>query len=136
MARPKGTTGVKQLTVEDRQRVRTLYFDGQKLQSQIRQITSYTKAQIRHTVRSDSAAIGARPGRPPVLSLEQTEELVAFVRASKENRRMSFLKLSVVLFDGAFGIWAIKNTLYRLGYRRRAARKKPPITETNRLKRL
>ena len=49
---------------------------------------------------------------------------------------MTFLQLSMALFNGIFGMWAIKNTLYRLGFRRRVARKKPPITETNRKKRL
>jgi len=42
----------------------------------------------------------------------------------------------MALFNGIFGMWAIKNTFYRLGFRRRVARKKPLITETNRKKRL
>jgi hypothetical protein len=33
-------------------------------------------------------------------------------------------------------MWAIKRALYRLGFRRRVARKKPPITEANRVARL
>jgi transposase len=42
----------------------------------------------------------------------------------------------MVLFAGVFGMWTIKKTLYRLGFRRQVARRKPPITEETRQKRL
>ena len=49
---------------------------------------------------------------------------------------MGFLELSMVLFAKTYGMWLIKHVLYRLGFRRRVARKKPPITEKNRKLRL
>ena len=62
--------------------------------------------------------------------------MVEFVCASKKNRRMSFLELSATLFNAVFGVWAIKHTLWRLGFRRRIARQKPPLSEKNRTLRL
>jgi len=46
---------------------------------------------------------------------------------------MGFLELSTIVFSGAFSVWVSKHTLYRLGFRRRVARKKPPITERTRI---
>jgi hypothetical protein len=59
-----------------------------------------------------------------------------YVCSSREGRRSTFLQLSAVLFGAVFSVWAIKNALYRLGFRRRVARKKPPISEKNRRLRL
>ena len=67
---------------------------------------------------------------------EQEQDLVEFVCLSKKNRRMGFLHLSMTLFSGVFGMWVIKNCLYRLGFCRRVVHKKPPISEKNRQKRL
>lgn len=132
----KGCTGRSQLTTEERTRVRTLYFDGQFKIAKIQQITGYTRSQIRYTIAAEDAAVKPRSGRPTILSQAEEDELLGFICASKENRRMSFLQLSQSLFQKRFGMWAIKNTLYRLGFRRRVARKKPPISEINRQKRL
>ncbi|KAK3394427.1 hypothetical protein B0H63DRAFT_45502 [Podospora didyma] len=75
MPRPVGTTGRKQLTVEDRQLVRTLFFEEKKSQAQIRNITKFSEHQIRHAIRAKSAAIGARPGRPKkVKTFEQEQQ--------------------------------------------------------------
>jgi hypothetical protein len=131
MARPKGSTGTKQLTTEERQRVRTLYFDGYLSQALIKERTGYTAAQIRTAIRADSATAGRSTGRPRVMTPEQEEELVSYVCTSKKTRRMGFLELSMVLFNGIFGMWLIKHALYRLGFYRRVARRKPPLSEKN-----
>jgi transposase-like protein len=136
MARPQGSTGRRQLTTAERQRIRTLYFDANFTKAKIASITGATADQIRYTIRQESATVAPRSGRPKALTPEQESDLVEFVCATKKNRRMTFLQLSCVLFAGVFGMWAIKNTLYRLGFRRRVARKKPPISEENRVKRL
>ena len=134
MARPRGSTGVKQLTPYEYHRVRTLFFDGKFNRSEIHTITGYTKDQIRHAIRNPEPK--KRTGRPRLLSSEQEQELVEFVCASKKNRRISFLELSLVLFSAVFGVWAIKHALYRLGFRRRIARQKPPLSKKNRIARL
>ncbi|KAI1756123.1 hypothetical protein F4782DRAFT_321182 [Xylaria castorea] len=61
--RPKGIH-TKHLTVLDRFRVRTLYYDACLSKERIRQITGYSPGQIRTAVRARSAAVGKRPGRP------------------------------------------------------------------------
>jgi len=78
MARPKGSTGTRQLTVEERQRVRTLYYDAKLPRIEIKTITGYTTAQINHAIRSESAAIQPRSGRPRVMTPEQEQELIDF----------------------------------------------------------
>lgn len=49
---------------------------------------------------------------------------------------MRFLDLSMALFAGRFSWVTIRNALHCHGFRRRVARKKPPITEVNRKRRL
>ncbi|KAI8945548.1 hypothetical protein F4801DRAFT_568037 [Xylaria longipes] len=61
--RPKGIH-TKHLTVLDRFRVRTLYYDACLSKERIRQITGYSPGQIRTAVRARSASVGKRPGRP------------------------------------------------------------------------
>lgn len=63
--RPRGAS-IRQLTTEDRTRVRTLYFDGGHTKSEIAQITSFSPSQIRHAIRNPKVA--PRSGRPTVLS--------------------------------------------------------------------
>ena len=94
-----------------------------------------TFAQIRYACLSVKATPTKRSGRPPVLTQAQIEELVEFVCASIQNRRMSFQKLAEVL---DFGIkkQAIRSALLREGFHRRLAMRKPPISEKNRQLRL
>ncbi|KAK4033348.1 hypothetical protein C8A01DRAFT_19683, partial [Parachaetomium inaequale] len=133
MARPQGSSGTKQLTTEQRQRVRTLYFDAALSQADIHRITGYTKAQIRTAIRAHDATAGRSTGRPRSLTPAQEEELVQYVTSSKKTRRMGLLELSTIIFAGVYGLWVIKHALYRLGFRRYVARKKPPITERTRI---
>lgn len=70
------------------------------------------------------------------MSYKQEEELVEYVRGSRDTRQKTYLELSLALFEGQFSKWVIKRALYRQGFRRRVARQKPPISETNRVKRL
>jgi hypothetical protein len=102
----------KQLTADQRKQVRTLYFDSGNLYAAIQRITGYTKAQVGHAVRAVSATVLPRSGRPRTITPEQEEELIAFVCASKRNRRMCFLELSMCLFNAVFGMATIRNCLY------------------------
>ena len=136
MARPKGSSGTRQLTEKQRDRIRTLYYDGNHSRAEIKSITGFTSSQIRHTIQSESAIVQPRSGRPRLMTLEQEEELIEFVCASKRNRRMGFLQLSMTLFDQAFGESVIRKCLYRYRFRRRISCRKPPISEKNRQDRL
>ncbi|KAK8086072.1 transposable element tc1 transposase [Apiospora phragmitis] len=108
--------GTKHLTNDDRQRIRTLYFEGNKTKAEIHDIAVFSIDQIKTAIKAPSSNVAKRSGRARVLSREQEKELVSFVTSSKEGRRASFLQLSVILFQSLFG--------------------KPPISETNRQKRL
>ncbi|KAK4189233.1 hypothetical protein QBC35DRAFT_345788, partial [Podospora australis] len=103
-------------------RVRTLYFDVHQSQGQISKTTGYSKAQVKRATATEETDEPSKRGRKRSLTKDQEDKLVEFVTASKANRRMGFFQLSVVLFAGIFGVCAIKNTLYRLGFRRRVAR--------------
>jgi hypothetical protein len=47
MARPRGSTGTKQLSIEEQQHIRTLYYDaGMKLNA-ITRVTGYSRSQIK-----------------------------------------------------------------------------------------
>ena len=94
----------------------------------IRQITYTLKESTRATPKKKS-------GRPPILAQAQVEELVEFVCASKQNRRMSFTQLAEAL---DFGVKkdTIRSTLLGEGFYRRLAMRKPPISEKNRQLRL
>ncbi|KAK8038141.1 transposable element tc1 transposase [Apiospora phragmitis] len=127
--------GTKHLTNDDRQRIRTLYSEGNKTKAEIHDITGFSIDQIKIAIKAPSSNVAKRSGRPRVLSREQ-EELVSFVTSSKEGRRASFFQLSVILFQSLFGVYVIRSTLRRLGFKRYTARRKPPISETNRQKRL
>lgn len=135
MVRPTGST-TKHLNEADRQRIRTLYTDAKFTQAQIVELTGFTKDQVRTAVRASSAAIAPRSGRPRVMTSQQEEALVEYVTSSKDGRRASFLLLSTTLFSSQFGAYAIRAALRRLGFYRRVARRKPPISEANRIKRL
>lgn len=124
-----------QLKTGDRERIWILYYDARLSPAQIENITGFTKRQIRYTIQH-GVNTAPRSGRPRVMTAEQDQELVEFVCRSRKARRMSFLELSTVVFNGAYGMWAIKNSLYRLGFRRRVARNKPPISERTRQTRL
>jgi len=60
----------KHLSTEERQRVRTLYFDARMSRAQIQEATGYSKYQIRNTLRSEDAKVKPRSGRPKKLSEE------------------------------------------------------------------
>lgn len=112
---------------EDRKRIYILYHDACMTKVQIKQRTGYTDNQIRTAIRDPT--LKPRSGRPPFLNADQHKELDTFFTASKANRFMTFLELSMCLFGGIFGVYSIRSALRRLGFSRRIARRKPPIDE-------
>lgn len=109
----------KHLTEAQRAEIRTLSFTAGLSNAQIAGRTGYGIGQIRRAIRD--AVPGVRTGRPPALSTEQQQELVEFVTGSKKNRSMSYLELSTILFDNAYGESCIRATLRRLGFLRYVA---------------
>lgn len=113
----------KHLTEAQRAELRTLSFTAGLSNSQITDRTGYGIGQIRRAIRD--AVPGVRTGRPPALSTEQQQELVEFVTGAKKNRSMSYLELSTVLFDSAYGESCIRATLRRQGFLRYVASQCP-----------
>lgn len=124
----------KHLSEAQRAEIRTLYFTAGLSKPKIAILTSYSIGQVKRAIKEPIPKL--RSGRPPIITQEQQGELIEFITSSKKNRRMSFLELSTKLFDGAFGEYAIRSTLRRLGYRRYVAYRKPPISDKNRQLRL
>ncbi|RYP48075.1 hypothetical protein DL768_005997 [Monosporascus sp. mg162] len=135
MPRPKGVQ-TRQLREDERQRCRTLYYDALFSISEISRITSFSADQIKTAVRTKDAKPAPRSGRPPVLDGKLLYALELFVTASKVHRFITYLKVSISFMDGMYGLYTIRSSLRRLGFRRRFARKKPPINEDIRMLRL
>ena len=57
MARPKGSSGTRQLTEKQRDRIRTLYYNGNHSRAEIKSITGFIPSQIRYTIQSESAVV-------------------------------------------------------------------------------
>lgn len=83
--RPRGSTGRKQLTTEQRQRIRTLYFDAHFSQARIASITGASPDQVRYSIRAESATVAPRSGRPPNSTPAQQAERVETVSASEKD---------------------------------------------------
>ncbi|POR37246.1 Uncharacterized protein TPAR_02558 [Tolypocladium paradoxum] len=103
-------------------------------QSAIATRTGLTLSQVQYAA-SHPASPKKRSGRRPTLTEAQVEDLIEFITASKEGRRMPYCKLPQAL-GFAVGEYCIRHTLRKLGYRRCVAWPKPPISEKNRLLRL
>lgn len=75
-------------------------------------------------------------GHPPALNAEQRQQLVDYVCASRENRRMNYEELAKEFCYWQVGWKAIKAALDKEGFHSRWAMRKPPISEKNRKLRL
>ena len=121
-----------QLTRDERLRIQTLYQADWKIDAiyaQLRpHIQNLSLRQIEYTCRFTHPTPQKRSGRPPLLTNEQANELITFIRTSKITRRLSHLQL--VLHFG-WGVEAVKGCLERAGYERYIARTKPPLSEAN-----
>lgn len=141
MPRPKGHR-TRQLSIEDRRTIRTLYYDGGLPPNEIRSRLQnrYTNDQIRYSIRADQDAPRfSDRGRDSYLTDEQTQRLVNYVIGSKIGRRASWLELSlfsISIIGIQVGFYCIRSTLRRLGFKRYIARRKPPLNDRQRALRL
>ena len=83
------------LTRDQRRDIQLLRSLGWKYKD-IERFTKATPSQV-YTAYTIRATPTKRPGRPPLLTQAQIEELIEFVYASKENRRMSYNQLTKTL---------------------------------------
>ena len=124
----------KHLTEEEKKNVYDLFHHFNRTKNEIVAATSFSSYQVRRAILPPT--IKQKPGRRPLLSDDEEQELITFVTASKQHRRMTYSYLVKEVFDGRFGKWAIRSAFVRNGFKRYVATKKPFISETNRQKRL
>ena len=78
-----------------------------------------------------------KAGRPLKLNKNEVDQVVEFVTSSKQTCRMTYLQIAEHFWpDGEVGSNSVKAALYRRGYRRRVALRKPPLSEKNKKDRL
>jgi Transposase len=70
-----------------------------------------------------------------MLSQEEIDHIIYWVCATPRNRRTAWAKIPIVL-ELNVSFYAIRTALRNAGFARRVARRKPPISETNRQRRL
>lgn len=75
-------------------------------------------------------------GRPSQLNSTQIQQLIEYVTSSTYFRRQSYLALSQEFVHWNVGEYVIRAALRKNGFQRYVARRKPPISEVNRLKRI
>lgn len=125
------------ISSEDCIRVNTLRKHTNKTIEQIAQDLGLSWNQVQRVCARQSERPSVRTGRTPVLSSQQIDQLVAFVRSSYEARRMSYLDLSLDPFrEWNIGEKCIQRALNSRGYFRRRARSKPILSDINKTKRI
>ncbi len=76
-----------------------------------------------------------KSGRPATITIAMRQELINFVSASARNRLMPYKAIPEAI-GWNVSESQIRRALQKVGYHRRMARMKPPISETNRVARL
>ena len=120
------TTPKKQhLTRDQRRDIRTLKSSGMTHQQIVEHFlfvfcTVITIHQVSYACLTDHATPQKRSGKPPILSSEQTAQLIAFVISSRLARQMTYLALSLY-FKWNVGMYAIRGALQRAGFKRYVA---------------
>lgn len=116
------------LTRDERIRIRTLRDVGWSYQAIVDKY-GFTHSGIQYAC-THSENPGKHTGRPPMLSEEQVEALVAFVTASKNNRRLTYARILAAMgFD--CGVDSIRYALQRRGFTNCPARVRAPVLGKN-----
>jgi transposase len=104
-------------------------------QRMIAQYLDITRRTVLYTQHVYQATPKKSKGRPPKLSNEQMDEIIEFISASKQNRRMGYNQVIEILHLNV-SKQTLRLALNRQGYHRYIALRKPPISEATKLKRL
>ena len=118
----------KSLTRDQRVAVQTRRRYGLSLQAIANQLR-ISPRQVKYACQRSDVSDTRSPDRPPVLSSEQMEELVEYIRSSEDGRFMTYFELAIYPFaHWNVGEIAIRGALRRRGYRRCISQCKPPLT--------
>jgi transposase len=117
----------------------------QRLQIQTLRTAGFTYSQIREqlgdvTLHQIAYAIlhpltpKKRKGKPSILTSEEVEEIITWVCLNKRNRRTPWYQIPTAIGLNV-SYYCVRNALRKAGFARRVPRRKPPITERNRIAR-
>src|SRR5437667_11500590 len=132
-------TKKRQLTRDEGIQILAFRRLGMTYEAIAKQFRDISPRQVQHLVQKGHPTPKKRSGRPPFITDEQLQELTAFVYTSKRTRRLSWTRLPfeypMCTWENVYE-WSISSAIKRAGFRRRIARRKPPISEKNRQLRL
>jgi hypothetical protein len=133
---PKTPTKQRSLeTIRDKRiKVYTLYFDTGWTHSQIALQLNLTIDQVRYALAYRLTPQKAKTRRRILLNTPQRKRLIEFVTKLRKNRRIPLDEVGTLLFSCSKQ--AIRTALKREGYIRAIARRKPPLSEQNKVDRL
>lgn len=124
-----------ELTRDQRLRIQTLFFDANFTHEQISLQTGHTYDQVCYAIRHRLTPQKRKTGRKVLLNTPQRKRLIQWVTASQENRETPWAEIPSIL-GLEYGEYAIRIAFKKEGFARRIARRKPPLSEENRKKRL
>ena len=124
-----------ELTRDQRLRIQTLFFDANFTRDQICLQTGHTYRQVCYAIQHRLTPQKRKSGRRVLLSTPQRKKLIQWVIASRENRETPWIAIPGIL-GWDCGVSAIRTAFKKEGYRRRVSKRKCPLTEENRKKRL
>jgi hypothetical protein len=125
----------KQLTRDLRLQIRTLYQVGLGY-AQIATQLGVTARQVQYARNHRLTPQNRRSGAPSVLDHEAIKYLISFVSATRVNRRLPYYQIPSAIGWPLVSEPIIQHALEKEGFRRHPARRKPVISEKNRLARL
>src|SRR5665213_801512 len=128
--------GTTHLTRDQRRDIRLMH-DLHHSDNEIIQRFTITQRQLNYAIQAARPTPRKHTGRHCKLKDPQIDILIAYMRTNSLTRRMTFKALAKdPHLNLHYSANAIKHALYKRGYHRRVARRKPPISEKNRVLRL
>ena len=131
---PTPKTPIHQTTRDDRLRIQTLFYEASWDIDDIILQLNFTRRQVLYALEHRITPQKYH-GRRPLLNTPQRKHLIDWVTASPTNRRVEWSEIPKYLHWNC-GLSAIRTAFKKEGYVRRCARRKPPISEANRVLRL
>ena len=120
---------------DDRLRIRTLYYDAKWTINDIILQTNLTCRQVEYALHHRPTPQKHSSGRHILLNTPKRKQLIQWVTANAQNRRTAWSEIPALL-GWRCSLKAIRSAFKKEGYARRIARRKPPISEANRILRL
>jgi hypothetical protein len=120
-------------TRDQRLQAQTLYDTGLTY-AQIRTQLGLTFRQVQYAV-SHRLTPKKRHGRPPILTQEEVNNIIVWIYVLKANRRTPWIKIPIS-FKLNIGYYCVRRALRNAGFARRVVRRKPSLSERNRIARL